>query len=84
MTITVLYFADLREAMNCTSETLDLPAEIKTVGELRRFIAARGADRAPLGQMANLRCAINQNMADWNAAIADDDEVAFFPPVTGG
>ena len=84
MSVKVLYFASLREAMGCDGETIELPVEVTTVGELRSFIASRGDASAPLGRMQHLRCAINQDMTDWQAAIANGDEVAFFPPVTGG
>jgi molybdopterin synthase sulfur carrier subunit len=51
---------------------------------VRALIAARGGDWEKLAQMKNLRAAINQRMADPSSAVADGDEVAFFPPVTGG
>ncbi|MCQ9377611.1 molybdopterin converting factor subunit 1 [Methyloversatilis sp. XJ19-49] len=83
-TIKVLYFAALREALGTPGETLELPGGCTTLGDVRALIAGRGGDWDRLAQMKNLRAAINQRMADPAATVADGDEVAFFPPVTGG
>lgn len=84
MTVKVLYFASLREAMGASAEAIDLPAGVATTGALRDHIAARGEPWAALARARNLRCAVNQAMVDFNAAVEAGDEVAFFPPVTGG
>lgn len=82
--ITVLYFAGLRERLGTAQESLPLPAGVTTVVQLRDHLAARGEPWQALGQMRNLRAAVNQDMAAADAPVADGDEVAFFPPVTGG
>ncbi len=82
MSVKVLYFAGLKEALGIGSETLDLPAGVSTAGELRQWLAGQGRER--LATARNLRCAVNQDMAGPEAAVRDGDEVAFFPPVTGG
>ncbi len=82
MSIRVRYFAGLREALGTAGETLDLPAGVATVGGLRDWLAAAGRDK--LATAKNLRCALNQDVVGLDAGIADGDEVAFFPPVTGG
>ncbi|MBP6097190.1 MAG: molybdopterin converting factor subunit 1 [Methyloversatilis sp.] len=84
MNIKVLYFAALREALGTSGETIALPAGCATLSAVRALIAARGGDWEKLAQMKNLRAAVNQRMADPSSAVADGDEVAFFPPVTGG
>lgn len=84
MNIKVLYFAALREALGSSGETLELPAGVTTLSGVRALIANRGGDWDRLAQMKNLRAAVNQRMAEPETAIADGDEVAFFPPVTGG
>lgn len=84
MTITVLYFASLREAVGVSSEKLDLPGSVATVTALRAFLAGRGEGWSALAQMKNLKSAVNQAMVSGDAPVADGDEVAFFPPVTGG
>jgi molybdopterin synthase sulfur carrier subunit len=53
-----------------------------TVGALRDWLVAQG--RAQLATAKNLRCAVNQDMAGLDAAVREGDEIAFFPPVTGG
>jgi len=82
--VKVLYFASLREALGSGGEELALPAGVATTGALRDHLAARGAAWLALTQTKNLRCAVNQRMVGFDAAVADGDEVAFFPPVTGG
>lgn len=83
--ITILYFARLRETLGKGVETLDLPRDVRDITGLQRLLAARGGPWAEtLGRDRNVRAAVNQTMAAGNVAVADGDEVAFFPPVTGG
>ncbi|WP_306607602.1 molybdopterin converting factor subunit 1 [Azonexus sp.] len=82
MSVKILYFASLREAFGTSNETLALPPEINTVGALRDWLIGQG--RTALGTAKNLRCAVNQDMAALDTGIKDGDEIAFFPPVTGG
>lgn len=80
----VLYFASLREALGSSGEDLALPPGVATMAALRDHLAARGGAWLALTQTKNLRCAVNQRMLGFDAAVTDGDEVAFFPPVTGG
>ena len=82
MSVRILYFAGLKEALGMAGETVDLPAGVTSVGALRDWLVGQG--RAALGTAKNLRCAVNQDMAGLDAAVRDGDEIAFFPPVTGG
>lgn len=83
--ITVLYFARLREALGLGSETIELPQGVRSLDALRAHLAARGGVWAEeLASGRTLRAAVNQNMANGDQPIADGDEIAFFPPVTGG
>jgi molybdopterin synthase sulfur carrier subunit len=82
VSIHVLYFASLKEALGKSGESLDLPAGIATVGALRDWLVAEG--RGALATAKNLRCAVNQDMAGLDAPVREGDEIAFFPPVTGG
>lgn len=84
MAIRILYFASLRERVGQESEELVLPDEIDTVGKLRVHIAARGAQWDAFAAGKALRAAVNQRMAPAETALGEGDEVAFFPPVTGG
>lgn len=83
MNITVRYFASIREAMGTGSEALQTSAT--TVGALREALMARSpAAAAALAQGKAVRMALNQEMCQGDAALKAGDEVAFFPPVTGG
>lgn len=80
----ILYFAGLREALGQSSENMALPAGIGSVGQLHAHLVARGGAWTTLARTKNLRVAVNQGMAAMDAPLRDGDEVAFFPPVTGG
>ncbi|MBS0353547.1 MAG: molybdopterin converting factor subunit 1 [Proteobacteria bacterium] len=84
MSVKVLYFASLRETLGYSHETLTLSADIATLGDLRAHLAHRGGVWEALGEGRNVRAAINQEMVGADVAVADRDEIAFFPPVTGG
>jgi molybdopterin synthase sulfur carrier subunit len=84
MSIKILYFASLREALGRGNESLDLPADVNTLASLTNHLAARGETWVSLMATKNLRVAVNQQMANADAQLVDGDEVAFFPPVTGG
>jgi len=83
--ITVLYFARLREALGTASEQLALPPAVGTLDGLRALLVARGGAWArELAPGGALRVAVNQDVATGDTRISDGDEIAFFPPVTGG
>jgi len=83
--ITVLYFARLRETLGKSSEQFALPATVHDLQGLRAMLVARGgAWEEELAASNSVRAAVNQAMAHGDTRIADGDEVAFFPPVTGG
>lgn len=80
----ILYFAGLREALGQSSENMALPAGIGSVGQLHAHLVTRGGAWTALARTKNLRVAVNHGMAAMDALVEDGDEVAFFPPVTGG
>jgi sulfur-carrier protein len=83
--VKVLYFARLRELLGTAGESIELPAGISTVGAFRSYLMGRGgawSDAFADGRA--VRIAVNQEMAQASTAIGPNDEVAFFPPVTGG
>ncbi len=85
MKIKVLYFARIKEAVNYSTEELDLPEDVSTIIALKNWLALRGEVWANLFNGKQLvRAAINHQLVDDLAPIQADDEVAFFPPVTGG
>ncbi len=85
MNIKVLYFARIKESVNYSTEDMMLPPEVSTISTLKDFLAKRGAVWADLFSGKQIvRAAINHELVDDMMAINDGDEVAFFPPVTGG
>ena len=81
----LLYFAWLRERIGTGDEEVTLPAGVTDVAGLLTWLRGRGPGfAAAFGTAATIRCAVNQDFADPDARIAPGDEVAFFPPVTGG
>jgi molybdopterin synthase sulfur carrier subunit len=84
MATRVLFFASLRENLGTSVELIELPMGILSVGGLRSQLVSRGEPWVLLATTKNLRAAVNQQMVGMDAPIKDGDEVAFFPPVTGG
>ena len=82
--IKVLYFARLREQLQTESEQLDVAPEIQSVAALTDTLRNRGGVWAEAFGGSTVMAAVNQEMANPDTAINDGDEVAFFPPVTGG
>jgi sulfur-carrier protein len=83
--VKVLYFAALREQLGTSGEDIELPSGVATVAALRAHLVSRGGTwQSALAEAKLVRAAVNQDMAKPSAAIKAGDEVAFFPPVTGG
>jgi molybdopterin synthase sulfur carrier subunit len=83
--VRILYFAWLRERTGRAEETIPVPDGVATVGALLAWLRARDeAGAAAFANPALIRAAVNQAFAQPDTPIAAGDEVAFFPPVTGG
>lgn len=83
MTLEVLYFAWLRERVGQPRETVT--SDAATVRELIAELTARSdGHAAAFADMASLRCAVDQQLADLDSPIGSAREIAFFPPMTGG
>lgn len=80
--INVLFFAQVRELTQ--TDSLSLPAEFATVEALREALTARGARWSLALESGKLLAAVNQTLVELSHPLRDGDEVAFFPPVTGG
>lgn len=82
----IRYFAWLRHRVGTAEETLDLPPHVATLADLKSLLAARHAGFAEsLAAQGVVRCAVNHaHVTDDATPLAPTDEVAFFPPVTGG
>lgn len=81
-TINLRLFALLREQTGIDRESLQTPAQ--SVSALRAELVTRGGAWASLQESARIKAAVNQTLVGEDHAIVDGDEVAFFPPVTGG
>jgi molybdopterin synthase sulfur carrier subunit len=80
--VRVLYFGGLRDAVGVSDESLALPVDVRTVGDLRAHVAAR--HRAYAQSMHCVRVARNEAFAEDREALADGDVIALLPPVAGG
>jgi molybdopterin synthase sulfur carrier subunit len=81
----VLYFAWLRERVGTAEETFALPDGVADLASLVAWLRTRSPGHAAAFEHAKLvRCAVNQTLVGPDAALSPGDEVAFFPPVTGG
>jgi molybdopterin synthase sulfur carrier subunit len=81
----LLYFAWLRTRIGVSSEIVEPPAHVATVADLVAWLATRGPNfAAALADPSVVRAAVNQEYAGPDQRIGPGDEVALFPPVTGG
>lgn len=85
MTITVRYFAWVRERIGKAEEQIEPPAAIATVGQLMAWLAARDEQHAyAFDNPKVIRAAIDRSHVRADARIEGAEEIAFFPPMTGG
>jgi molybdopterin synthase sulfur carrier subunit len=82
MTLRVLYFAGLRDALGIAEETLEVSSDVRTVAGLADHLAARHRPYAE--RRAHVRIARNESFAEPSEPLADGDVVALIPPVAGG
>jgi sulfur-carrier protein len=82
MSVRVLYFAGLRDAVGIAEESLPLPAQIVTIGALADHLAARHSAYAE--RRGYVRIARNESFADADDPVIDGDVIALIPPVAGG
>jgi len=83
--LSILYFAWLRERVGVAEETLSPPDSVSTVADLIAYLAELDQRHAASFQnRETVRCAVNQEFAEVTTILRPGDEIAFFPPVTGG
>ena len=81
----ILYFAWVRERTGTAEETVTPPATVTTATTLADWLSERSdGHAAAFADRKRLRLAINQDQADFSDPVAANDEIAFFPPMTGG
>ena len=85
MNVRILYFGRLREEMGIAGEMFDLSPEVRDVEALRARLMARGGTSASaIALNKAVRFSVNQDLARNDTPIKSGDEIAFFPPVSGG
>jgi len=83
--VKLLYFAWLRTRIGIAEERVDLPSGVGTVGQLLDWLRTRGPGFATaLADLSVVRVAVNQDYVDIDHPVTAGDEIALFPPVTGG
>jgi len=93
--LTLLYFAKLKDDLNCGQETLEWQTQWQTVNDVLKHLKARDelwnnalsvhrSSTETNTTKNTLLCAVNQRISDFSGPIKDGNELAFFPPVTGG
>jgi molybdopterin converting factor subunit 1 len=81
----ILYFAWLRQKTGIDSEEVEIPSHITNVAGLIEWLKERNDNFAEaLSDFESIRVAVNQEFAEPDASVAQGDEVAIFPPMTGG
>jgi len=76
----ILYFASLKEYLNTTHDEINVVSPVSLSSIKKQLIEKYGAQHFP----DNIMCAVNHEMANESTKVCESDEVAFFPPVTGG
>jgi sulfur-carrier protein len=83
--VKLLYFAWVRQKIGRSEEIVDPPSNVRTANDLVAWLIQRGQGYADaLADLKRVRVAINQEHANFAAPVEAGDEIAFFPPVTGG
>jgi len=85
MPMTILYFARLKDEIGCSEEKLEMPEDVTCLKDLVVWLRTQSDGHAQaLAPGSMLKMAVNQEHAQWETPVGPQDEIAFFPPVTGG
>lgn len=82
--IKILYFARLRDELGVGQESMELPETVQNTEQLRSWLCRRGLQWQAALHTDGLFVAVDQTVVDWQQPLKGSEEVAFFPPVTGG
>ena len=84
MTVRVVFFASIREDLGTDTVELEVNAPVRVADVIAELVEAHSPDWLEVLTAENIRIAVNQTMVVGDCELADGDELAFFPPVTGG
>ncbi len=85
MKVKIFYFAKVREVLGIDKEEINIGGDVRTVADLIEFLKYRGSQwQVIFGMSSSLRMAVNQELVEVSHMISANDEIAFFPPITGG
>lgn len=84
MNINLIFFAAIREQLDCAELTLTLPNSENSISDIKALLIAKGEEWQAVFSTSTLLSALNQQMVNDDALVNNNDTVAFFPPVTGG
>ncbi|RLT97365.1 molybdopterin converting factor subunit 1 [Ketobacter sp.] len=82
--IKVLFFARVRDQVGCNELEVELPDTVSNVGAFTDLLKSRNQACRDALSNPNILVAVNQEMASSQTTVEDGDEIAYFPPVTGG
>ena len=81
----IIYFSWLKEILKISEEKVRPPSNIKNIDNLIKWLGTKSIKHKKIFlKSKNIRCAINHKIANKNSKIKNNDEIAFFPPFTGG
>ena len=81
----IVYFASLKDRIGRSEESVDLPESVGSVDSLIEYLSTQnGEEWSSIINGSTVLVAVNHEMSDRSAPVKEGDEVAFFPPVTGG
>ena len=81
---TVIFFGSLGDQVSPSTQSIEIGSEKRSATEIFDQLAQRHPSLAEAKSKLPINVALNQKMADWEALVSDDDELAYLPPVTGG
>ena len=84
MTVKIVFFASLREKLGVNSVDLQISDSSSVSSLISQLADQHSAEWLAILTAVNIRIAVNQNIISEDISVVDGDEVAFFPPVTGG
>ena len=81
----IIYFSWLKQTIGISEENIKLPSNIKNIENLIKWLGTKSIKhKKAFLRSKNIRCAINHQIVNKNSKINNNDEIAFFPPFTGG